>query len=249
MKSNIVLLLTVINVLVGCSSSTNTSNDGTSNSVGSADTPKLRLISSLTTFSDGKTSSTSYQYDEKGNLVGAIIDDFTFSYEIDSSGKISKVSVSGDGVAIREAEIYHYDSIVGLRRIDGLGFLEGVGIIGVSRFELYKFDGVLATSLETRRLPFDEIELDVEVEDTAGTLVSRTEFIYDGDRLSREFIDTEADGIPNERRDYTYNSDGTLASTMVLGKSTSVYSYEQGPCNLNWGNSTSRYFCITADGL
>jgi len=236
-------------MLCGCSSSTGTSDEGASGSPGAGDT--LRLISEQKSFSSGDVVITNYEYDDFGNLIGKIIGNARLTYNTDTDGTLINSVYSDDGIASRDSQIYHYDAIGGLRRVDSLGFIEGVGVLGVSFFDLYKFEGDLASSLERKILPFEEITINAEIDDSAGSTVSITEFKYDGERLVRELIDADVDGVVDWRRDYTYNSDGTLSSRLQAGTSanSSVFVYEQEVCNHNWGNSTDRYFCVTNNGL
>ena len=101
-----------------------------------------------------------------------------------------------------------------------------------------------------RIIPFEEIVLGGEVDESAGFIFSRRVFEYNGERLVRELLDNGGDSGIDVQRDYTYNSDGTLSSVLTTGTSTStaVFVYEEGGCNLNWGNSTHRYFCVSVDG-
>ena len=236
-------------MLCGCSSSTGTSDEGASDSPGAGDT--LRLISEQKSFSSGDIVTTNYEYDDSGNLIGEVIDNASLTYNTDTDGILIDSVYSDDRTTFRDSQIFHYDAIGGLRRVDSLGFIEGVGILGVSFFNLYKFEGDLATSLERKILPFEEIFINAEIDDSAGSIVSITEFKYDGQRLIRELIDVDVDGVVDWLRDYTYNSNGTLSSTLQTGTSanSSVFVYEQGACNYNWGNSTDRYFCVTNNGL
>lgn len=253
---NLVTLSTLISLVVlgGCSSSSSPSDEEDFSSVNNGNTQTLRLISSQVTSSNGDSVVTSYKYDESGNLIGSVIGDFVFTYNIEPDGKIIDIAISTDGVNFRAAQNYIYDENERLRRIDDLGYIEGVGVLGVSRLDIYKFENELATVLETRVLPFEEIALNAQVEDSAGSIWIRTEFEYDGERLVRELIDNRVltdnieDGVVDTQREYTYNSDGTLASALDTGSSSSsyIYTYEQGACNTNWGNSTHGYFCVVS---
>jgi len=226
----------------GCSSSSSTPGD--------AEIQTLRLISEQVSLSNEISSFTNYEYDERGNLIGSVTGGSMLTYSINSDGSIIEIVGTNDGVPAQSSLLHSYDPIGGLRRVDNLASVQNIGVIGVSAFDLYEFDGELATSMEVRTIPFEDIVLDAEVDESAGLVLSRTEFEYDGQRIIRELIDNDADGGTDSQRDYTYNSDGTLSSVSSSGASTSstVYLYEQGACNLNWGNSTHGYFCVSIDG-
>lgn len=246
--------LVTLFALCGCSSTSSSSNEERPDSL-DADN-NLRLNSVQITFDSGNTITNIYEYDENGNLTGWSNDNISVIYSIEANGRIIGSKVSIEGSTFRDLEIYHYDEIGGLRRTDFLGFIEGVGTIGVSSIDVYKFEGDLATTLESRRIPFEDININIQPDDSAGIVVSNTTFEYEGDRLIRELIDSNGDDEVDTQRDYTYNSDGTLSSTLtsvveaqMTSASSRVYSYEQGACNHNWGNSTHRYFCVVNEDL
>jgi len=168
-----------------------------------------------------------------------------FSHNIDSNGRIISIDVTTDEFEILSRLTYFYDPIGVLRRIDFLGSIEGV-VIGVSSLDWYEFNAELATAMETRIISFEDITLSVAVDDSAGFVLTRTEFEYDDNRVVQELVNDDVDGIVDFQRDYIYNSDGTISKTLNTGTSANprVFSYEQGPCNLNWVNSTHRYFCV-----
>ena len=233
-------------VLFGCSGSSSATE---APAVGDALTLKSEQIS----FSNGQFATISYEYDEFGNLIGLVRDIpfVKYEYDIDANGRIKNTSASVDGVTFRASQIFYYDSIAGLIRKDRLGFIEDVGILGVAGIDVFKFEGDIATSLELRQIPFEDISINNRPDDSAGFIISTIEFEYDGERLIRELIDENGNGIVDTQRDYTYNYDGTLSSTLGAGMSanSSVFLYEQGACNHEWGNSTHRYFCVTTDDL
>jgi len=249
MKKSILSSLIAVTALCGCSSSSSTSDVGNSSSLGAGNT--LRLISEQRSIGNGNSIITSYEYDEIGNLIGSVSGGTILSYSIEPNGRIIQIDQSVDGVAAQASLIHIYDSIGGLRRIDNLASVQGVGVIGVSAFLLYKFDGDLATALEIRNIPFEEIVLNGQVDESAGVVSASIEFEYVGERLVQELIDSDSDDVVDRQREYTYNSNGTLSSVLDAGTSvrTYVYSYEQGACNQNWGNSTHRYFCVFSEGM
>jgi len=248
MKKSFLSGFVLIMALCGCSSSSNMSADDDADSP--AEGGSLRLITEQESFSNGNSRLTNYEYDDRGNLIGSVSGSTVLSYTIDPNGRIIKVDGSANGVDFPTSPTYFYDPVRGLRRIDFPGYIEGVGVIGVSAISLYEFDGNLATALEHRVIPFNEIALGAQVDDSAGEIVTKIEFEYDGERVIREKISENPDSLEDRQRDYTYNSDGTLSSVLETGISvvSYVYSYEQGACNLNWGNSTHRYFCVSSDG-
>lgn len=247
MTVRILSVLIIIFTVCGCSASSSTVGDDGVDFSGAGDAQPFRLIRKQTSFMDGSSHVVSYEYDQVGNLIGLVSGNTILTYSIDTDGRIINVVGSVDGIPLQATLIYIYDVTGGLKRIDNLGSIEGVGVIGVSAFDLYKFEDGLATSLETRIIPFEEIVLDTPVADSAGFIRAKTVFEYNDGRLVRELVDDVVD----IQRDYMYNSDGTLSSALDTGASTNshVYSYEQGECNLNWGNSTHRYFCVSGNEL
>lgn len=251
------MIVRVLSVLIflftvcGCSSSSSTVGDDGVDSPGAGDAQPFRLIRKQTSFMDGSSHVVSYEYDQVGNLIGLVSGNTIFTYSIDTDGRIINVVGSVDGIPLQATLIYIYDVTGRLKRIDNLGSIEGVGVIGVSAFDLYKFEDGLATTLETRIIPFEEIVLDALVVDSAGFIRAKTIFEYNDGRLVRELVDDDGDDIVDIQRDYMYNSDGTLSSALDTGASTNshVYSYEQGECHLNWGNSTHRFFCVSGNGM
>ena len=243
--------LAVFIVVCGCSSSSSTTGEGGSDSIGTGSAQTLRLISEQTSFVDGSTNVVSYKYDQLGNLVGFASGNTIFNYDIDPDGKLISGVGSADGIPLLASKEYYYDGFGGLRRIDNIGSIEGVGVIGVSAFDLYKFENDLAITLETRIIPFEEIDLNVQVDDSAGSILTKTMFEYSEQRLIRELVDNDGDDVVDVQREYIYNSDGSLASAFDTGASANsyVYLYEQGACNLNWGNATHRYFCVSSNGM
>lgn len=247
----LIALSSVITIftLSGCNSSSGSSDEDVSDLIGAGDT--LRLISEQRTSSSGDIVTTNYQFDDSGNLVGEVTGNASLTYNIDTNGRIIDSVFSDDGITFRDSQIFHYDAIGGLRRVDNLGFIQGMGVLGVSAFTLYQFDGDVVTSSEGRSIPFDDIIIDAEIDDSAGFITFTTEYRYDDERLVQELVDLDVDGVVDWQRDYTYNADGMLASTLQTGTSSNstVFVYEQGACNLNWGNSTNRYFCVSNNGL
>lgn len=250
MKTN-KLCYCLILTLTACSSSSNSGSSGTLESPEAGDTQSLRLISRQVSISDGRSSVTTYQYDETGHLIGLEIDGQSYIYDIDSMSRILSVSLEEAGAAERTTALHYYDPIAGLRRIDYMGTVDSITNLGVSSFDLYKFNGNLATGMERRHLLFEEIVLDAVVDDSAGFLMSNYEFVYDGLKLIQVLIDNNADGVVDTQRDFSYNADGTVSSALETGASQNAYVfvYEQGACNNNWGNSTHRYFCVPLNGL
>ena len=243
--------LTFLIAVCGCSSSSSITEEDGFGSIGTGSSQTLRLVSKQTSYVDGSIDVVSYEYDQLGNLVGLVSGNTIINYNIDTDGKIISAVGSADGIPLQASKIYYYDGVGRLRRIDNLGSVEGVGVIGVSAFDLYKSENDLPTTLETRIIPFEEIVLNVQVDDSGGIIQTKTMFEYSEQRLIRELVDYDGDDVVDVQRDYTYNSDGSLASAFDTGASANsyVYSYEQGACNLNWGNATHRYFCVSGNGM
>ena len=77
-----------------------------------------------------------------------------------------------DGVPAQAILLHFYDPISGLRRIDNLASRDGISFDGVSFFEVYLFDNELATTLELRRIPPQDVTLNIEPDDLSGNLES-----------------------------------------------------------------------------
>jgi len=232
--------------LISCSSSSTGSNSNEAETTDAHNQITMRLLSESRSLADGRSSLTTYQYDEHGNLIGEITGAQVVTYNIEVDGRIIDRTATFDGVPAEAKLIYRYSTEFGLRRMDNLASTDGVTFIGVSSIHVYGFADGLATASESRRIPFEDIAPNIQVEDTAGILMSTTKFNYDGEQLVQADIDSNADGVVDTVRSYIYNSDGTLSSTSETGESgvSNVYIYEQGACNNNWGNSSHRYFCI-----
>ncbi len=250
MNRNFLMGMFAATVLSGCSSSSNNFNAEDIDDV-TGGIQMLRLISEQRSLANGNIVTTNYQYDETGNLIGSVSGNNIFTYNIEPDGRINSISGATDGVIAQAILLHFYDPVGGLRRIDNLASLDGISFIGVSFFEFYSFENDLATTLESRRIPFEDIILNGEVDDLSGELVAITEFEYENQRLVRELIDDNGDGVIDTESNYNYNANETLSSVVSTGASAnqSVFIYEQGSCNLNWGNSTHGYFCVPANSL
>jgi len=258
MITRIISIMIVTMAVNGCSSSSsNVVGADASESVGGAPSDNIqttniqtmRLVNVQTAFSSGRTSTTTYDYDASGNLIGLSFDGGLFditrhTYEINSGGQIINRDMSFDGIpALAPPDAYYYDSVGGLRRID---FTNDSGVAAIM---LYKFDGSIATNFESRI--FDSPVNANSVDENAGRFVQKIEYQYEEGRLSGELIDDDGDGVVDFQRDYSYNQNGTLSSALDTGTSPSsfTYTYEKGACNNNWGNSTHNYYCVVDNSL
>jgi len=90
------------------------------------------------------------------------------------------------------------------------------------------------------------------VDESSGTVTARFNYTYENNQLVEKTYDSNNDGIVDEIEVFSYNPNGTLATTTNSSVTDGViysatFTYEQGKCNNNFGNSVSRYYCVATE--
>ncbi len=241
-------------VLSSCSSSDDNLvvNADDSSSISSDDSNEnqtLRLIESIRNLSDGTIETISSEYSESGNMVRDTVrrnGEIAITRQIESTpdGQLIRRSEDIDQDGFEDnASLYEYTDGPGLTRIYRVGPDKLI-----YAFEVFQFDGNVAVSSVAREI--DDATTPDLLDENSGTFIARFNFAYEEDQLVEKTRDDNDDGIVDSIQVYSYNPDGTLASTTnssVAGGviDSTTYVYEAGKCNNNFGNSVNRYYCVT----
>jgi len=234
------ITITLLLTLSACGSS------GSSN-----DALPQRLVEVTRSLSDSSIETITTEYSESGNISGQIFRRngaiyLTTTFETNAQGQFLRRSddTDQDGVENRSSS-YGYTSGLGLTRINRTD-----SNMLIDRIEFFTFDGGLAVSRDTRSVV--EIASPDLVDEFSGTLTTQRIFGYENGRIITNDIDTDGDGDIDRQETYSYNPDGTLATTTVSSVSEGVLSsathtYERGLCTNNSGNSSTSYFCVVSE--
>ena len=208
----------------------------------------LRLSEISSTLSTGQTEVSTFSFADNGDLLNATFqrdgqEFLAASFETADDGTLLRRSndLDQDG-AEDQAELYEY--IEGL----GLGRVHTVNADGlIDTVEIFSFENALVFS--SNIIDINDVATVDQVELGGGSMQSRSLYTYSGTRLDTIQTDADGNGFFDTEESFTYNNDGTLASSILRSfsgaeLSTSTYTYEVGPCNPAAGNSTTAHFCI-----
>jgi len=206
-----------------------------------------RLVESNIVNSDGSSNRFSYEYDANGNLLRRTVfvnNEMTSSriYATNPNGLLNSYTDDSDADGTIDFTIlYRYSDTLRLTRLD-ITNAEGIYIASTA----YSYTDELITSRE--HFNIDDVET-VEMIDLRPALkTSHRTFEYENGRLGQQsFFDGE--GTLLNTRTYTYNTDGTLASSITNSSTegtvqTSTHTYETGTCNSAANVSQLKYRCI-----
>ena len=208
----------------------------------------LRLSEISSTLSTGETEVSSFSFADNGDLLSTTIqrdgqEFFAASFETADDGTLLRRSDDRDQDGVEDqAGLYEYIEDLGLGKVytvnaDGL----------IDTVEIFSFENNLVFSSNIIDI-IDVASVD-QVELGGSTMQSRSLYTYSGTRLDTIQTDADGNGFFDTEESFTYNNDGTLASSILRSfsgaeLSTSTYTYEVGPCNPAAGNSTTAHFCI-----
>lgn len=232
--------------LAGCSSSDEAvENDELQN------TGALRLVSNTINEADGSVVTITTEYGETGNLLSQVFQRdgsnyLTTTFESNVDGQFIRRSEDNDGDGVENTySTYEYTDDLGLVRINRHGSDGLIGGVTVFSFE----DGraVVRDTYDVQAAASSEL-----VDLSTGVLTAQRAFEYVDNQIITSNIDSDANGEIDRREDFSYNPDGTLATTVITTLSTgatdsSIFVYESGPCNGRWSNSASSFFCVDTD--
>lgn len=231
------LLVVPLITLSACESSDNSENSQT-----------LRLSEITNNWSGGLVEITNIEYNESGHLLREIISAdgeivLTRNYETTADGQLVRRSddIDQDGVEDRSST-YEYMDGLGLIRTNRIG-----PSMLIESIDVFQFEDGHAVSAEIRDI-VDVATSDL-VDESSGTVTARYNFAYEDNRLIEKTSDSNNDGVVDEVEVFSYNPNGTLASSSNSSVTSGViysatFVYEQGKCNTNVANSVSYYRCV-----
>jgi len=167
----------------------------------------------------------------------------TRNYETTADGQLVRRSddIDQDGVEDRSST-YEYMDGLGLIRTNRIG-----PSMLIESIDVFQFEDGHAVSAEIRDI-VDVATSDL-VDESSGTVTARYNFAYEDNRLIEKTSDSNNDGVVDEVEVFSYNPNGTLASSSNSSVTSGViysatFVYEQGKCNTNVANSVSYYRCV-----
>lgn len=234
------LLSTLLIILSACDSSDKTNNATTQ-----------RLVETTRSFSNGSTDVITTEYTASGNILRQTFSRDTETYlttifESSDDGRFIRRSEDSNQDGVEDSfSTYVYTDGLGLSRINRIR-----SNMLIDEIDLFQFENSLAMTRDTRNI--DDVATSELVDESSGTLETRRVYIYENNRITSTDIDTNGDGEVDRQTVFSYNPDGTLATTVLSSLSEGVissssYVYEQGVCNNNSGNSSTSYFCVVTD--
>lgn len=213
----------------------------------SVQTAQQRLVETELVNSDGTSVTLNYEYGIDGNLIQRTVRvdggvDSLRTYVTSSNGLLQ--SYSDDLDLDGEAEFiahFRYTAGTGLTRIN----VENSDGRYVSSIEYSHNNGVIVSRESYNIVDVDSEEL---IELRPDLRSSYRTYSYEAGRLNEQIFLNE-DGSVSRTRTYTYNPDGTLASSTTNSTTegttqTSTHTYEVGSCNSNANLSTVKYRCV-----
>lgn len=242
MNTPLLTLLTTVALLTlsACGSSGTTS-----------EIPTKRLKEVNRSFANGSVETVTTDYTESGHILRQVFRRdgniyLTTTFDTSSDGRFTRRSEDTDQDGVEDqSSTYGYSDGLGLSRIYRIG-----SNTLIDEVDIFQFQGDLAVSRISRDI--DEVATPDLVDETSGTVVAERFFSYENGRISVNDIDTDGDGEIDRQESFTYNPDGTLASTVFSSVtdgviSSSSFVYETGVCDNNSGNSSTLFFCVTIE--
>ncbi|MFK7996476.1 MAG: hypothetical protein AB8B87_20225 [Granulosicoccus sp.] len=208
----------------------------------------LRLIEIVESRADSPDLVITMQYTDEGNRLSETRSREGTAIRIDTykttpAGLLVSRSTDDDldgrvPVYDRQYEYNESGALFRFNRFNGSGRISSVVI--------YEFQDGLATSSELINT-FDVSRPEL-VDITSGTKERLETYEYEEGRIIAINRDSNLNGTFDFRTNYTYNPNGTLASTSVNSITngvirTSTYVYEDGLCK-PWGDTTVDFYCI-----
>lgn len=231
--------------IVGCGSS----NDSADDSMGDTVSPSSLRLKTVTISNSGFPDvMIDTEYTEAGNILRQTLREDgqvtrVRTFETTTAGLLISRSEDIDQDDVGDfISLYNYNGGSNLIRVDRLDLN-----MLIDRIDLNVYQDDFVASREIRDI--DDVATSDMVDETSGTLRSVRNFEYEEGRVIAINVDSDGDGVIDRREDYSYNPNGTLATTSLssvtdgaIGANTFVY--EEGACKL-WGDTTAAYFCVT----
>lgn len=232
-------------ILSACGSSGDGSNGNESG------TTTQRLVEITHSMANGSVNTHTIEYSSSGNFQREVFKQdgniyYISTYETRADGQLIRRSDDADQDGVEDfSSTYTYDSTLGLERIERFN-----ASMLIYQIDIFKFNDGLAVSRDTQDI--DDVATYDLVDESSGSLSIRRTFVYENGLVIENNIDTNGNGENDRQEVYSYNPDGTLASTTLSSVtdgviSSAIYTYKKGDCNRNDGNSFTNFYCIGVD--